>query len=424
MIKPKKQRMAMYITLTVVGVVLLTAGIVLFTPLRQRLEWRADAGLTYLRHVVQPVGEMPTPIVAVEPLETATSQSTPTATLPSPTEVVATQTPQPTLTPTELPQQSNIPSPPFEGQDWNNCGPATLAMYLRFYGWDGKQTDISDNLKPIKADRNVNVEDLAQYVRANAGWLNAEYRVGGNLSLLRTLIANGIPVMIESSYILPEGSLGVMGPQDDRWTGHYLLVNGYDDATETFITQNSFVSPDWKVSYSQLDGDWQSFNRVYILIFRPEQQPLLESILGENWDVDKNRQQALQVAQIETQNNPQSAFAWFNVGSNLVYFERYVEAAQAYDKAREIGLPMRMLRYQFGPFMAYFHAGRNDDLLALTEYALKVTANSEETLLWQGWGLYRQGKTLEALENFQKALEARPGYGDAQYAIQFVQNNG
>jgi len=203
-----------------------------------------------------------------------------------------------------------------------------------------------------------------------------------------------------------------------------LLVNGYDDVTETFITQNSFVSPDWKVSYSQLDNDWQSFNRVYILIFRPEQQPLVESILGDNWDVDKNRQQALQAAQVETQNNPQNAFAWFNVGSNLVYFERYEEAAQAYDKAREIGLPMRMLRYQFGPFLAYFHAGRNDDLLALTEYALKVTANSEETLLWQGWGLYRQGKTQQALENFQKALEARPGYGDAQYAIQFVQNNG
>lgn len=424
MIKPRKSLSVLYIGLAVAGIALLTAGIVLLSPLRQRLEWRADAGLTYLRHVVQPVGEMPTPMVAVESMTTATPESTLTATAVLPTEIVATQTPQPTLPPTALPPQSILSSPPFEGQDWNNCGPATLAMYLRYYGWDGKQTDISDDLKPVKADRNVNVEDLVQYVRSNAGWLNSEFRVGGNLGLLRTLIANGIPVMIESSYILPEGSLGVMGPQDDRWTGHYLLVNGYDDSTETFITQNSFVSPDWKVSYSTLDGDWQAFNRVYILIFRPEQQPLVESILGDNWDADQNRQNALQVAQTETVNNPQNAFAWFNVGSNMVYFERYVEAAQAYDQAREIGLPMRMLRYQFGPFLAYFHAGRNDDLLALTQYALKVTANSEETLLWQGWGLYRQGKSLEAMESFQKALEARPGYGDAQYAIQFVQNNG
>jgi hypothetical protein len=35
---------------------------------------------------------------------------------------------------------------------------------------------------------------------------------------------------------------------------------------------------------------------------------------------------------------------------------RYEEAALAYDKAREIGLPLRMFRYQFGPFLAYFHS--------------------------------------------------------------------
>ena len=29
----------------------------------------------------------------------------------------------------------------------------------------------------------------------------------------------------------------------------------------------------------------------------------------------------------------------------------------------QCGLPQRMLRYQFGPFFAYFHTGRIDDLL-------------------------------------------------------------
>ncbi len=48
------------------------------------------------------------------------------------------------------------------------------------------------------------------------------------------------------------------------------------------------------------------------------------------------------------------------------------------------GLPQRMLRYQFGPFLAYFNALRTEDLLALTDYALDRTANSEEALLWRG----------------------------------------
>jgi tetratricopeptide (TPR) repeat protein len=82
-----------------------------------------------------------------------------------------------------------------------------------------------------------------------------------------------------------------------------------------------------------------------------------------------------------------------------------------------------MLRYQFGPFFAYFHTNRIDDLMALIDYALKRTPNSEEALLWKGWGLYRQGKREDALNSFQEALTARPDYPDAIYGLNFVRDN-
>jgi tetratricopeptide (TPR) repeat protein len=82
-----------------------------------------------------------------------------------------------------------------------------------------------------------------------------------------------------------------------------------------------------------------------------------------------------------------------------------------------------MLRYQFGPFIAYFHSFRMDDLMALTEYALQRTQNSEEAMLWRGWGFYRQGNSAEALAYFQNALEANRYYLDAEYAINFVLEN-
>ena len=172
-----------------------------------------------------------------------------------------------------------------------------------------------------------------------------------------------------------------------------------------------------------MDKNWQSFNRVYIVLYYPEQEDTVKAILGEDWDLDKNRMNALKQAQYETQQEPSNAFAWFNLGTNLVYFDRYHEAAQAYDQARKIGLPQRMLRYQFGPFMAYFHDFRIDELMALTEYALKITPNSEEAMLWRGWGLYRLGKREEAYKMFLKALGEHPGYADAQYAIQYVTQN-
>ena len=157
------------------------------------------------------------------------------------------------------------------------------------------------------------------------------------------------------------------------------------------------------------------------MVYPPEMEQTLMNVLGDNWDVDINRQHALETAQRETEEDPQNAFAWFNLGTNLTYFERYDEAANAYDTARTIGLPQRMLRYQFGPFISYFHSLRTDDLLVLTKYALGITRTSEEAMLWRGWAFYRQGDSSTALKYFRDALKIHPNYEDAELAIQTVQ---
>ncbi|MBE0687755.1 MAG: hypothetical protein IH585_17315, partial [Anaerolineaceae bacterium] len=146
-------------------------------------------------------------------------------------------------------------------------------------------------------------------------------------------------------------------------------------------------------------------------------------ILGDQWDRDANRQYALEKSRQETESDPNNVYTWFNLGTNLVYFSEYREATQAFDRAREIGWPQRMLRYQFSPFMAYFHSLRNEDLMVLVDYALERTPNSEEALLWKGWGKYRAGNNEEAITLFLQALEARPGYEDANYAINYVNEN-
>ena len=243
--------------------------------------------------------------------------------------------------------------------------------------------------------------------------------MGGDLDLLKQFLAAGIPVLIEESFELDQG----YWRDDDQWAAHYLLVTAYDEASQTFTGQDSFHGPDQVISYKKLDELWQSFNRLYILIYPPDQAAQVGSILGEQSDPDYNRQYALDVARQEIEEDPQNAYAWFNLGSNLAYFERYIEATEAYDKARELGLPQRMLRYQFGPFIAYFHTGQIEELITLTEYALKITPNSEEALLWHGWAMYRKGDTKKALEDFLRALEENPNYLDAQYALDFVGSN-
>jgi len=388
-------------------------------PVKQRLSWRLDFALTYLRGLVNPVGAPPTPLP--QPRVAITSLPTPSPLPPTPlSPTPLTPTPlSPTLTPTPIPPSVALAASAWERQDINNCGPATLSMYLKYWGWEGDQFAIAELLKPQREDRNVNVEELVYYTRTRAGWLHTEYRVGGDIALLKKLLAARIPVVIEETFRFEEP----FWPNDDLWAAHYNLLTGYDDAAQTFTAQDSFYGPDKKVPYATLDENWKPFNRVYILVYPPDNEAEVQSILGPDWDVDANRQRALETAQAETQADEQDAYAWFNLGTNQVYFERYNEAATAFDRARQIGLPQRMLRYQFTPFFAYFHALRTEDLLGLTEYALEITPNAEEALLWHGWALYRMGDSASAIADFQQALVENANYPDAVYALDFVRQN-
>jgi len=403
-----------------VGVLLIGFIIYQLPPVNRRLSWRMEYAGIYLNGIFNPVAPMPTSAVA-ETIEIR--DDTPTPPFPTLTQAASTQTGVPTTTPTPsptaIPGEVMLASPAYESEDLNNCGPAALAMNLKFFGWQGNQFTISDVIKPIRGDRNVNVEELQFYVRNYAGYLKTEYRVGGTIERLKQIIATGIPVMIEEGYTVDKN----YWLNDDRWAGHYLLINGYNDETQSFLTQDVFVGPDVQVKYTDLDKRWQSFNRVYILVYPAEKEEEIKQVMGDDWDLDTNRRHALDTALAETKSDPSNVFPWFNLGSNLVYFERYEEAAAAYDTARKIGLPQRMLRYQFGPFLAYFHSLRTEDLQAITEYALKRTANSEEALLWEGWAQYRLGHKTSALEYFQKALDARPGYADAEYALEYVRSH-
>jgi hypothetical protein len=391
-----------------------------FPPVQRRLSWRVDFAMAYLRGIVHPVGRLPTPMPTSMNDPTSEPTQTPSPTIPAaPTVIVSLPTTTPMPSPTPIPAAMELPAPAWEKQDINNCGPASLTMYLRYYGWKGDQYEIDKLLKPQRDDRNVNVDELAYFVRTQVGWLNVMFRVGGDQALLKQLLAAGIPVIIEESFYFDKP----FWPNDDLWAAHYNLITGYDDAAQTFTTQDSFYGSNQKIPYARLADYWHVFNHVYLLVYTPDQEAVVKSILGKNWDEATNRQIALDKSLAETRSNPNDPFAWFNTGNNLVYFERYDEAAAAFDKARDLGLPQRMLRYQFSPFFAYFHTGRIQDLLDLTNYALKITPNAEEAMLWHGWALYRKGDTQGALADFQNALVQNPNYLDAQYALKFVQQN-
>jgi len=387
-------------------IIVVMIGLVLLIPgVRSQLEWRLDAAAGVVRGWIYPGDTLPT---LVSPQSTATRSATQIA---SPT---ATEDMQPVATTTPLPASVRLESPRWEMQDWNNCGPAALALGLRFYGWPGDQFDISEQLKPDRGDKNVSISELAYYVRTQAGWLDVLHRVGGNLETLKSFLAQGFSVIVETSFILPEDEGG------GGWTGHYLLLTGYDEVEGVFMTQDTYWGPDRMVSYQKLDDDWRAFNRVYMVIYPLDQAETVEALLGPDLDIDVNRQRALEEAQTEIAVNGGDGFTWTNLASSLLHFERYEEAAEAYDTALVLGIPWRFTRHQFGPYIAYYNVGRFEDVITLTETTLNRAPKAEEALLWHGWASFQLGDAQTAIADFRAALRVNPNYIDAKYGLEFL----
>ncbi len=296
-------------------------------------------------------------------------------------------------------------------QGWNNCGPATLTMALTHYGFAADQYPAANWLKPNSEDGNVSPWQMAEFVNTQAGsTTRALWRYGGTQERVKTLIANGFPVIIEEGYEPYDRDGNYLG-----WMGHYLLLTGYDDAQQVFYTQDSYIGPNQAYTYAHIDEFWQHFNRVYIVVYDASQEAALLALLGTDADPRQNAINALEAARAEALADPEDHFAWFNMGTSFVALDMFQEASVAYDQARTVGggLPWRMLWYQFGPYEAYNAVGRYQDTFDL---AGAVIANSgtaryiEETYYYAGEAREALGELQRALDNYAAAIDLNSNY--------------
>lgn len=293
-----------------------------------------------------------------------------------------------------------------EAQRFNNCGPTTLRMYFSFFGHTQEtQVQIADVLKPYKDDRNVSPDEITAYARSKG--FHALVRVNGTLDRIKQVLSNHLPIMIEEGYDPPRAHQG--------WMGHYLLLTGYD--ADGIIAQDSYDGPNQRVAWHDVDDHWRDFNRTYILLYRDEQQAMVDAIIGEDMDDATMYAMAAQRAQEEVNASPQDPFAAFNLGSSLVGLGEYEAAANAFDEARVLKLPWRMMWYQFGPYEAYYRVGRYDEIIALANATLKPTGDLEESYYYKGLALQKLGRTDEARAAFQSALKYNTNYHAAQQAL-------
>jgi hypothetical protein len=352
------------------------------------------------------------PTSAVTPVAVATAVDAPPAGAPE----AAAEPPVATALPATaaralLPPQARIDGLPIVPQKFNNCGPTNLSIVLHSYGLADDQFDVAAVVRPNYEDRNVSPEELRDYVRARTG-LEAEVFRGGTPDGLKRLLAAGLPVIVEKA-LEPDPETG--------WMGHYLTLYGYDDFSGNFLSRDTYLGPwegDGRQDYAAFEKQWEPFNYTYLVVFPPDRGQQVAELLGPE-AVEPGLQWASVAARARAaaSGQPANAFAWFNLGSALVEQAKLSDdrhlwegAAVAYDQARLLGLPPRMLWYQFGPYEAYLAVGRHDDVRALAEATLATQGgrNVEETYLHLGRALAALGDHAGASAAWRRVVELHP----------------
>lgn len=418
------------ILLGLIGAFTLIAVLVYQIPaVEQYVDWRIDDIRARIKYAIFPPGEAvftPDPTLVAMVQETLAAFTPTPSPSPSPSSTLgptatAGSTPTPTFTPTAVPDQILLSGIRHEYQTRNNCGPATLAMALSYWGWQGDQRDTAAVLKPLPTDKNVMPYEIADYVQEEAG-LKVVVRVAGDLDLIKKLIAGGYPVMIEKGL-----------DHKDGWVGHYQLLAGFDDAKGYFNAYDS-LNGDYNegktflVPYEIVETDWLHFNYTYIIVYTPEREEDLFRILGSDQDETANFYKAADKASIDIFNSSgrDLFFAWYNRGTNLMRLADYGGAAQAYDEAFRIyasldadDRPWRILWYQTGPYFAYYFTGRYYDVINLANQTLDVMEDPvlEESYYWRALAKEALGDIDGAIQDLRYSLVYHPDFEPSLFQL-------
>jgi len=345
-------------------------------------------------------------LTAMAPTQTPELEQTPT---PEADPAQQTPTPEPNATLVPVPVTFELDGMGLEYQTMNNCGPANLSMSITYWGWPTTQDVTKAGLRTHEDDRNVMLSEMRDFVIEKTD-LSALTRYGGTLDIVKRLVSNGYPVLLERGHTDPKNG----------WMGHYSIVTAYDDAKQTVRIPDTLLGV-MNLSYDDLMLDWAHFDGIYLVVYPPEREAEVLALLGPDADPARNLQNTLDqvTARIQQVRGRELFFAWYSRGSVLVEMQNYIEAAQAYDQAFALYAhlspeerPWRITWYQVGAYPAYYYTGRYQDTLNLAMQTLSNKRSPElpESWYWAGRAAAALQMTDDAIAHYRKALEYHPGW--------------
>jgi len=336
-----------------------------------------------------------TPVRAATPVAAATLAPSPT---PSPTPAAAaTISPSPTMpaTPTpvapQLPVSAHLDPMTHAYQTWNNCSAVSASMVLSYYGIVRSQAELARVFRPNLDDKHVEPRQLVRFFPEYG--LRADLYEGGSIETIKRLVAAGVPVVTPQWLDFKPDAIG-----------HYRVVRGYDDARGGFLVNDSMSGADVFISYGDFERLWRAFNYRYLPVYRPEDRPRIEKIVGADSDRQANLQRTLTLFSELAAQHPDDAYYRFSIGTSFFELGNYTEAVAAYEMAASLGLPPKMLWYQFWPVAAYNEVGKHQRAHELATAQIADAGTFGEMRVERGRAYEALGNLDAALAEYRQAL--------------------
>jgi len=322
-----------------------------------------------------------------------------------------TATSAPTVTP--IPRAHTIEQKFHTFQSYNNCGPATLSMALSYQGIQKSQEELGLILRPYQIpggdndDKSVTLEEVANLAKSYG--LISLLRPNGDIETLKKLIANEIPVITRTW----------LGPDED--IGHYRVIRGYDDATQTLIQDDSYQGGNLTYSYAEFEKLWQPFNFEYLVLVKPDQKELVRKILGEDYDEKTAWQNALERISDDRKSEPENWHLTFALSRIYYHLGDYRKAVEEYNKVENL-ISFRTLWYQTEPLMAIYKTGDIERVLGITDSILNNHNKAFSELYILRGDIYKKSGNIElATQEYQLAAYYNQNNEDAKKRLTTLQ---
>lgn len=236
-------------------------------------------------------------------------------------------------TPLRLPAAASIGRLETVIQTLNNCGPSSVAAVLAYWHVYRSEAQVADVLRADNSYWGMSPVDLPVY--AHSLGLHALVGYGGNVRLIKLLIANGFPV-IASQYVSLSDEIR-----------HYRPIQSYNDRTQTFISADPYLGAGHPISYAEFTAIWAESDYRFQVIYPPSRQRLLNRILAAaRWNRDRAYEGAIawEEAQMQTPAfKTPGSWIWYNAYPDIAFdnvqIGRYAKANSALIMAARQGLP-------------------------------------------------------------------------------------